>query len=349
MSTRRLPLDARAVVIAVLSLLYLLIIPVIFHGDNYVLNVIITSSILSIISMGVWLIFNIGRINIGQGAFALIGAYVTAIFAVRFHLSFWLCLPLAGIVAAFLGFLIGIPILRLKGVYFDMLTLCMTEAAMLLVLNFERLTQGARGIMNIPLPGALAIAGVTLIPAFVPGQYLSFYYLAAAILVVTLLALQRLDMSRIGWIFRALRQSETLALSSGIDIVKYRLIAYTICCFLGGIGGSLFAVYVQSVFPGSFNVTDSINYMLYCFLGGLDYIMGPILGAFLLTISFETLRVIQRFQEGIYACLMIGFMLFLPNGLLSLGHVFREAAAKRIAARSGRPAGSRDTDGTSVV
>jgi branched-chain amino acid transport system permease protein len=225
----------------------------------------------------------------------------------------------------------------------------MTEAAMLLVLNFESLTQGARGIMNIPLPGALILGGKVLIPAFLPGRYLSFYYLAAVILIVTLLALWRLHVSRIGWIFRALRHSETLALSTGINVVKYRLLAYTICCFLGGIGGSLFAAYVQSVFPGSFSVTDSINYMLYCFLGGLDYIVGPILGAFLLTISFESLRFIQKYQEGIYACLMIGFMLFLPNGLLSLGRLFREASSKRLARRTRHaPTRSNGSDGGSA-
>jgi len=301
-----------------LLLLYLVVYPIVFGSKNYLLNIVITASILSIISLGVWLVFAIGRINIGQAAFVLLGAYVTAVLATRFGLSFWLCLPLSGLVAGLAGFLIGIPILRLTGVYFDMLTLCLTEAAVLTMLNFEKITQGARGIMNIPLPGALKIAGLTIIPAFKPGNYLSFYFLTAFLLILTFISLSRLNNSRIGWIFRSLRQSESLALSAGINIVRYRLIAYTLCCFLGGIGGSLFVVYIQSIFPASFKVIDSIYYMLYCFLGGLEFIFGPILGAFLLTASFEGLRVIQKYQEGIYACLMILFMLFLPNGLMSL-------------------------------
>jgi branched-chain amino acid transport system permease protein len=318
---------SRLLAIGVIGLLYLVIYPILFRQQNYLLNIVITSSILSVISLGVWLVFVIGRINIGQAAFVLLGAYVTAILTIRLNLSFWLCLPISGLVAGLIGFLIGIPILRLKGVYFDMLTLCLTEAAMLVMLNLGGLTQGARGIMNIPLPGALKMGTLIVIPAFRPGDYLSFYYLSAVILILTLMALWRLNNSRVGWNLRTLRQSDTLAPSCGIDIVRYRLIAYTICCFLGGIGGSLFVVYVQSIFPTSFKVIDSIYYMLYCFLGGLNYILGPILGAFLLTFTFEGLRVIQKYQEGIYACLMIIFMLWLPNGLLSLR--FRRGAHKK--------------------
>ena len=315
---KKISLTPTKIVIFVVGLLYIIGYPLIFRHNNYQLNIVITASILSIISLGVWLTFVIGRINIGQGAFVLIGAYTTAILLVKLNLSFWLCLPVSGIIAGLLGFLIGIPILRLKGVYFDMLTLSLTEAVMLAMLNLDFLTQGSRGIMNIPIPGTLKIGSLTIISAFTPGKYLSFYYLTAILLIIILFAIWRLYSSRIGWNMQVLRQSDTLALSSGINIAKYRLISYTICCFLGGIGGSLFAVYIQSLFPTSFKVIDSIYYMLYCFLGGLNYLIGPILGAFLMTFSFEGLRFIQKYQEGIYACLMIIFMLWLPNGLMSL-------------------------------
>jgi branched-chain amino acid transport system permease protein len=315
---KKTSLTTTKIVFFVVGLLYTIVYPLIFRHNNYQLNMVITASILSIISLGVWLTFVIGRINIGQGAFVLIGAYTTAILLVKLNLSFWLCLPISGMIAALLGFLIGIPILRLKGVYFDMLTLSLTEVVMLAMLNLDFLTQGSRGIMNIPIPGALKIGSLTIIPAFTPGKYLSFYYLTASLLIIILFAIWRLYSSRIGWNMQVLRQSDTLALSSGINIAKYRLISYTICCFLGGIGGSLFAVYIQSLFPASFKVIDSIYYMLYCFLGGLNYLIGPILGAFLMTFSFEGLRFIQKYQEGIYACLMIIFMLWLPNGLMSL-------------------------------
>jgi len=301
-----------------LAFVYLVGFPFYFRDSNYLLGIVIVASILSCISLGVWLTFSIGRINIGQGAFAAIGGYTTAILSVKLGVSFWLCLPLSGVVATVVGLLIGIPILRLRGVYFAMITLCLTEAVTLFLLNAEKLTQGASGIMNIPRPGALAIAGVTIIPAFKPGHYLYFYFLTAFLLLIVLAGLWRLNTSRIGWIFSALRQSDTLARSIGVNIVKYRLIAYGICCFMGGIGGSLFTVSMQNMFPSSFRVTDSVYFMLYCFLGGLDYLFGPVVGAFLLTGSFELLRAVQKYQEGIYACLMIALMLWLPNGILSL-------------------------------
>jgi len=316
--SKKIALTPIKIAILTIGLLYTVGYPLIFQHDNYRLNIVITASILSVISLGVWLIFVIGRINIGQGAFVLIGAYVTAILLVKLNISFWLCLPISGIIAGALGFLIGIPILRLTGVYFDMLTLCLTEAAMLAMLNLDVLTNGARGIIHIFIPGALKIGSFTIIPAFKPGNYLYFYYLTATILIITFFAIWRLYSSRIGWNLRTIRQSETLALSMGINIYKYRLISYSICCFLGGIGGSLFVVYIQSIYPTSFKVIDSIYYMLYCFLGGLNYPFGPILGAFILTFSFESLRFIQKYQEVTYACLMIILILWFPNGLMSL-------------------------------
>jgi branched-chain amino acid transport system permease protein len=87
---------------------------------------------------------------------------------------------------------------------------------------------------------------------------------------------------------------------------------------MGSLGGAFFAVYHRNIYPGSYSVTDSVTFMLYCFVGGLDYVMGPVLGAFLLVTSFELLHGIQQYQALIYALVMIACMLWLPNGLLSL-------------------------------
>ena len=108
-------------------------------------------ALLAIASAGVWLTFYIGRINIGQGAFALIGAYVSAILVVKVGWSFWISLPAAGLFAAVVAILIGLPILRLRGVYFAMITLVLTQVVTLTALALP-ITNGARGISNIPLP-----------------------------------------------------------------------------------------------------------------------------------------------------------------------------------------------------
>lgn len=314
----------RVLGLGALLFVYLVAFPLYFAQSNYILSVVINASLLSFISLGVWLTFAIGRINISQGAFALIGGYTVAILSTRYGVPFWLCLPAAGLVAAACGAVIGAAILRLKGVYFAMITLSLTEAVRLAFLNGGAFTQGAQGIVNIPRPGAVSLFGVTLIPAFEGGDNLSFYYLGAGLLIFGLVVIWRLNSSRLGSVFRSMQQNEDLASSIGINVAWYRILAYAISCALGGMGGAFFAAFHQNIYPGSYSVTDSVNFMLYCFLGGLDFIFGAVVGAFLLVISFELLHDLQEYQALIYGVVMITFILWLPNGILSL--TFRRTA-----------------------
>ena len=308
-----------SVLIAVVALMYLVVLPVAFAGSPYVLRVLATVSALSVISLGVWLTFAIGRINIGQGAFALVGGYATAIMSTRWELSFWLCLPLSGLVAAAAGTLLGLGILRLRGVYFAMITLSLTEAVRLAFLNGGEFTGGAPGIPIIPLPGELSLFGMRLIPAFdTVDTHLALFFLSAGLLIFSLAVVWRIASSRLGWVFRSMQQNEELATSIGIHIAHYRILAYAICCFFGGIGGAYFAVAQQSIYPSVFGVPDSIFFILYCFLGGLAYVAGPVVGTFLLFIAFEVLHPLQEYQQLIYAIFMVAVMLWLPNGLLSI-------------------------------
>lgn len=328
---------ARLAGLAAVAVVYLGILPAVFADTPYVLGVLTTASMLSLISLGVWLTFYIGRINIGQGAFALVGGYATAILVAKAGLPFWLTLPLSGLVAAAVGALIGWPILRLKGVYFAMISLSLTEAVRLAALNASFITDGATGIVNIPPPAAISVFGIVLVPDFGTGnQHLKFYYLSALLLLLGVAVMWRIANSRIGWLFRSLQQNEDLATSIGLNIAKLRVIAYAISCFLGGVGGAFFTVSQQSIYPSSFGVQDSIYFMLYCFLGGLGYVMGPVVGTFILFISFELLHGLQQYQSLIYAIIIIVLMIWLPNGLLSLTLPgWRRGGARRTAARRG--------------
>jgi len=140
----------------IFAIAVLVLVPVLIDSsERWDLYYTLTSvALLSIASAGVWLTFYIGRINIGQAAYALIGGYVTAILVVDYGISFWWTLPLAGIVCALISVFVGLPILRLRGVYFAMVTLVFTEVAKMLALALP-ITHGASGIVNIPLPGAL--------------------------------------------------------------------------------------------------------------------------------------------------------------------------------------------------
>ncbi|MCP4183333.1 MAG: branched-chain amino acid ABC transporter permease, partial [Hyphomicrobiales bacterium] len=185
-------------------------------------------ALLSIASAGVWLTFYIGRINIGQGAFALIGAYVSAILVVKAGWSFWISLPAAGLFSGLVAVLIGLPILRLRGVYFAMITLVLTQVVTLTALALS-ITNGAKGISNIPLPSGVAIFGIPLVPDFgaMENTKLAFYLTACLLMVVTYAALYRLVNSRLGHLCRSMQQNEELASSIGVNIAYIRAVIFT--------------------------------------------------------------------------------------------------------------------------
>jgi len=315
-----------AAVVAFLAIVFVAVPAAISLSGRFDLYYTLTSvALLSIASAGVWLTFYIGRINIGQGAYALTGGYVSAILVMNHGWSFWLTLPVAGLFCAAASVLIGLPILRLRGVYFAMVTLVLTEVARLLALALP-ITNGAKGIVSIPLPGALSIFGITLIPDFATLQNsrLAFYLLAATLMVVCFAVMYRLVNSRIGKLCQSLQQNEELASSIGVNIAYLRVIAYAVSSFFGGVSGAIFAAISQSIYPSSFTVTDSVNFMLNCFLGGLGYVFGPMLGTLVLYFGWDLLFQTGQFQLLIYSGLMIVLMLVLPNGLVSVAEMSRK-------------------------
>ncbi|WFP75832.1 branched-chain amino acid ABC transporter permease [Mesorhizobium sp. WSM4906] len=317
-----------ASVVAFLAIVFVAVPAAISASGRIDLYYTLTSvALLSIASAGVWLTFYIGRINIGQGAYALMGGYVSAILVMNHGWSFWLTLPVAGLFCAAASVLIGLPILRLRGVYFAMVTLTLTEVARLLALALP-VTNGAKGIVSIPLPGALSVFGLTIIPDFATLQNsrLAFYLLAVTLMVVCFGIMYRLVHSRIGKLCQSLQQNEELASSIGVNIAYLRVIAYAVSSFFGGVAGAIFAAISQSIYPSSFTVTDSVNFMLNCFLGGLGYVFGPMLGTLVLYFGWDLLFQTGQFQLLIYSGLMIVLMLVLPNGLLSLTASTRKKA-----------------------
>jgi branched-chain amino acid transport system permease protein len=220
---------------------------------------------------------------------------------------------------AALAVLIGLPILRLRGVYFAMVTLVLTEVGRLAALALP-FTNGAKGITSIPLPGELSVMGLTLIPDFgtLANPKLGFYFMAVTMMALAYAVLWRIVNSRLGHLCRSLQQNEELAASIGVNTAYLRVLAYAISSFFGGIAGASFVAISQSLYPSSFQVTDSVNFMLNCFLGGLGFVLGPMLGTLLLYFGWDLLFATGRFQLLIYSSLMIVLMLVLPNGVLSL-------------------------------
>lgn len=307
---------------ALFLLVLLVVVPLLIAatGRSDLYYTLTSVALLSIISAGVWITFYIGRINIGQGAYALMGGYVSAILVMNYGVSFWLTLPLAGLFCAAASVLIGLPILRLRGVYFAMVTLVLTEVTRLLALAVPTITNGASGIVSIPLPAGISFFGITLVPDFatLANPRLAFYIVSVLLMALCFLGLYRLAHSRIGQLCQSLQQNEELASSIGVNIAYLRVIAYALSSFLGGIGGAMFTSISQSIYPSSFTVADSVNFMLNCFLGGLGYVLGPMLGTFVLYFGWDLLFESGEFQLLIFSTVLIVLMLVLPNGLLSL-------------------------------
>jgi branched-chain amino acid transport system permease protein len=276
-------------------------------------------ALLSIASAGVWLTFFIGRINIGQGAYALVGGYVSAVLIMQYGFNFWLTLPLAGLFCAVLSVFIGLPILRLRGVYFAMVTLVLTEVMRLTALALP-ITKGAKGITSIPLPAELSIAGMTLIPSFtsLSNPKVGFYVMSITLMVIAYAVLWRIVNSRLGHLCKSLQQNEELSASIGINTAYLRILTYSISSFFGGITGAAFVAISQSIYPSSFQVTDSVNFMLNCFLGGLGFVFGPLLGTLILYFGWDLLFATGKYQLLIYSSVLIALMLVLPNGVMSL-------------------------------
>lgn len=307
--------------VASFLLVVLVVIPLaIAYSGRLDLYYTLTSvALLSVASAGVWLTFYIGRINIGQGAFSLIGGYVSALLITQLGINFWLTLPLAGLFCAFLAVLIGLPILRLRGVYFAMVTLVLTEVTRLTALALP-ITNGAKGITSIPLPTELTVLGLTLIPDFnqISNPKLAFYLMAVVLMCLSYAVLWRIVNSRLGHLCRSLQQNEELASSIGVNTAYLRVLAYSISSFFGGVAGAVFVAISQSIYPSSFQVADSVNFMLNCFLGGLGYVFGPMLGTLLIYLGWDFLFATGKYQLLIYSSLLIVLMLLLPNGVLSI-------------------------------
>ena len=233
--------------------------------------------------------------------------------------SFWISLPAAGLFAAVVAILIGLPILRLRGVYFAMITLVLTQVVTLTALALP-ITNGARGISNIPLPSGISVFGIPILPDFaaMESTKLAFYYTACIIMLLTYAALYRLVNSRLGHLCRSMQQNEELASSIGVNISYIRIVIFAISSFFGGLGGAMFGSIAQSVYPSSFQVADSVNFMLNCFLGGLGYVFGPMLGTLVLYFGWDLLFEFGKYQMLIYSTILIIIIRFLPNGLLSI-------------------------------
>jgi branched-chain amino acid transport system permease protein len=290
--------------------LLLLSAPLIIQGA-YHQHILILIFVNSICALGVLLILTTGQLTLGHAGFMAIGAYASALMTMKLGISFWLALPLAGVISGGIGAIAGWVMLRARGGAFLLLTWAFAEVIRLTIRYWPSLLGGMSGITNIPRPDAIfGIEFSTKVP---------YYYLALFLLAVTVYVFYRVDRSKFGLVFRSIALNPSLAQSVGVNLMRYKVYAFAMACFFAGIAGSFYAHYIVFLSPQYFTVWKSLIFQMYIIVGGIGFIIaGPIAGTAFLIVIPEFLRMSETYSFILYGAIFILVIFFLPGGILSL-------------------------------
>ena len=278
------------------------------------INVLLTSSLRAISLTG--------EISLGTGGFMMAGAYSSALLSIHLGLSVWICILVGGMASALLAFILGNAIMRTKGIYFSILTLLTSEILRLTMWYWKSVSGGPSGLRNIPPPDPLNIFGIITVPF---NNKINNYYMIFIIVVLCLFLLYRFERA-LGLRWMALKKSDILSESIGINVYRYRLYSLLIGCFFTGIAGGLYAHYMHLLEiseTGKFGVLASIYIVIYMVVGGEHKFFGPILGAFILTLLPELARPLKEYQPIVFGLLVIVIMYFMRQGLMGLSDQIR--------------------------
>jgi branched-chain amino acid transport system permease protein len=288
-----------------LLLILILLYPIMVGGSNYYIIIVNMVAIYAIASLALNLLTGYGgQVSVGHAGFLSIGAYSAAIFSTKLGITFWIALPLSGLVTGIIGFLIGIPAVRLKGHFLAVATLGFGVSIPLIAMKWDRVTGGFAGL-------------VVKKPALFDTS-LSFYYLVVCATVFLAWIIYNIIHSSMGRAFIAIRESEIAATVMGINVPLYKALMFSVSAFITGLAGGLYVFMVGFISPNDFTVTTSFLILAMIIVGGLASLSGSVRGAALMTLlPYMTDRWIGVTNTviGIAMALVI---LFLPNGLISV-------------------------------
>jgi branched-chain amino acid transport system permease protein len=304
-------------------------------GNLYLLGVVISAYITAIGVYGLNILVGYtGQLSLAHGGFFGIGGYATSLLMVKLGLSFWLALPLGLAITCAIGFLAGMVALRTRGSYFAIFTLALGVIITIVLQRWESLTGGTDGLIGVPAPSSIG-----------PLHFESMrglYYLVLAFLILTIYFSRSLVHSLVGRSLLAIRNSEDLARTIGIDVARTQRLSFTISVGFAGLAGALYATYLGSIGPGMSSMAMTFNMLLFLMLGGVGSLAGPIVGTLLITALMQTLQSFEHYQHVILGPLLIIIMIFFPNGLVGIWGAFEhrwrtrrlklEPAATRVSA-----------------
>jgi branched-chain amino acid transport system permease protein len=301
--------------IAIVFLILILIgIPLVIHSPYYI-HLLIITGMNAVLAMTFIMMLRTGLISLGIAAFWGIGAYASAALVLKAELSFWFALPSAPVITGMIAWAIGYLVVRNPGFGFLILT---SIIGMLIGLVFGniRWLGGFTGIEYIPPPDPIHI------PFLDPILFISkipYYFLMLVLFLLVFISFWALYNSSTGKAWMAIGLNPHLAESIGVDVFRYRLIAFVIASGAAGLEGSFYAHYIGSINPNAFNIFKTINVHIYAILGGTGFaFLGPIIGTFIMTFVPESLRIAKEIEPILTGALLILLIIFLPGGILSL-------------------------------
>ncbi|EFK11945.1 amino acid or sugar ABC transport system, permease protein [delta proteobacterium NaphS2] len=282
-------------------------------STDYLLRVLTTAVLYMILALGLNIVPGFtGLLDLGYVGFYGIGAYTSGLLAIHYDLSLWIILPLAAANGALWGILLGAPTLRLTGDYFAIVTFGFSELVVLLIRNELWLTRGPMGLPGISPP---AIFGYPLTRGW------QFYYLAIFLMLVVLVVVVRLENSRLGRAWFAIREDEIAAQCCGINLIRYKVTAFAASAAIGAMGGAFYAKWFRFIHPDMFKFWESILILCLIVFGGMGSIGGTMLGALILIPLTEILRSalpqsMFNARYLIYGLLLVIMMRLRPAGLI---------------------------------
>lgn len=291
--------NARVITIFVLLVISLML-PMLLTSE-YVLRILVMCFIYAILAASLNLLSGItGLISLGHAGFYAVGAYTSALFAIRLGWPVWTGLLLAAVVAGLFGLFIAWPATRLSGGYLAIVTLAFAEVIRLLIINFVELTNGNIGLMNIPQPEFFGL---------ILNTCKRYYYYALIVLVVVLVLIANLVNSRFGRNLKAIKSDEIAAEVSGVNLHGTKVLVFVISAAIAGMAGSLYAHLAMYIDPKVFTTDVSMTVLGMVVLGGMGNQVGAVVSAFGLTILPELLRGLDRYRMLFYGVLLVAAML----------------------------------------
>ena len=309
-------------------LLFAILVPVIFYDNSHLLGIAIQVLIYVMLGWGLYVVVGLaGLLDLGYVAFYAVGAYSYALLATNFGWSFWICLPLAGILAALWGVMLGFPVLRLRGDYLAIVTLAFGEIIRLVIINWQSLTGGPNGVPDIPRPtlfgipldnsddGLAALLGIEFSPTH---RFIFLYYLILVLALLTNWVTTRLRSLPIGRAWEALREDEVASRALGINITTTKLSAFAIGAMFGGFAGAFFATRQGFISPESFTFQESARVLAIVVLGGMGSQLGVAVAAAIMIFAEELFRDFGTYRMLVLGMAMVLIMIWRPRGLI--GH-----------------------------